>query len=287
LTANHCTVGFPLLSPGQSTATGIVNGVSLSNGGEKPNCIESANEVNSILTLNGLPTTNEFSSHDVPNGIKEAKHLQVHRNCHMSPEDGDRLCVFSAADESTLKRMMQDYKSYYQDNILGHGDRIDKLALTLAARRTSMLWRSFALADPLSDPQENGLAVSKPLRSSSQTGIAFVFTGQGAQYINMGLELLRFPVFKAILVRANGIFADLGCTWSLFGKLLFLNVPASIVLISSTYIEEIERPGNINRPEYSQPLCTTLQIALVELLKCFNINPVVVVGHSSGEIAAA
>ena len=43
----------------------------------------------------------------------------------------------------------------------------------------------------------------------------------------------------------------------------------------------------INRPEFSQPLCTALQIALVELLGTFNVFPDVVVGHSSGEIAAA
>lgn len=43
----------------------------------------------------------------------------------------------------------------------------------------------------------------------------------------------------------------------------------------------------IDRPEYSQPLSTALQIALVELLKTFNIIPKAVVGHSSGEIAAA
>lgn len=37
----------------------------------------------------------------------------------------------------------------------------------------------------------------------------------------------------------------------------------------------------------SQPLCTVLQIALVELLRTFGLVPRAVVGHSSGEIAAA
>lgn len=45
--------------------------------------------------------------------------------------------------------------------------------------------------------------------------------------------------------------------------------------------------SNINNPAYSQPLCTALQIALVDLLRSFNICPSTVVGHSSGEIAAA
>lgn len=43
----------------------------------------------------------------------------------------------------------------------------------------------------------------------------------------------------------------------------------------------------IDRPEFSQPLCTAIQIALVRLLETFNVFPDVIVGHSSGEIAAA
>jgi len=40
-------------------------------------------------------------------------------------------------------------------------------------------------------------------------------------------------------------------------------------------------------PEISQPLCTALQIALIELLASWELYPTRVIGHSSGEIAAA
>ncbi|KAH6648898.1 acyl transferase domain-containing protein [Truncatella angustata] len=50
---------------------------------------------------------------------------------------------------------------------------------------------------------------------------------------------------------------------------------------------ELGQAGHIDRPEYSQPLCTALQIALTELLRSFGIIPSAVVGHSSGEIATA
>jgi acyl transferase domain-containing protein len=39
--------------------------------------------------------------------------------------------------------------------------------------------------------------------------------------------------------------------------------------------------------EYSQPVCTGLQIALINMLASCGVEPKAVVGHSSGEIAAA
>ena len=44
---------------------------------------------------------------------------------------------------------------------------------------------------------------------------------------------------------------------------------------------------NIHKAESSQPLCTALQIGLVALLDSWGLRPHVIVGHSSGEIAAA
>lgn len=41
------------------------------------------------------------------------------------------------------------------------------------------------------------------------------------------------------------------------------------------------------KAEFAQPLCTALQIALVDLLATWSITPSAVVGHSSGELAAA
>ena len=39
--------------------------------------------------------------------------------------------------------------------------------------------------------------------------------------------------------------------------------------------------------EFSQPLCTAIQIALVDTLAALGIQPDAVIGHSSGEIAGA
>jgi malonyl CoA-acyl carrier protein transacylase len=45
--------------------------------------------------------------------------------------------------------------------------------------------------------------------------------------------------------------------------------------------------SNIHTPEVAQPANTALQIALVDLLGSVGVSPAAVVGHSSGEIAAA
>lgn len=48
-----------------------------------------------------------------------------------------------------------------------------------------------------------------------------------------------------------------------------------------------ESASLLNNPEYSQPTCLALQIALTDLLESLHVYPTTVFGHSSGEIAAA
>lgn len=45
--------------------------------------------------------------------------------------------------------------------------------------------------------------------------------------------------------------------------------------------------STINRPLHSQTATTAVQLALVNLVRAWGIFPTAVVGHSSGEIAAA
>ncbi|KAI1485448.1 hypothetical protein F5X96DRAFT_682809 [Biscogniauxia mediterranea] len=178
-----------------------------------------------------------------------------------------RLLVWSAADEKALERTIQGYKTYYKQHIIDSADKVNRLSYTLAARRSRMLWRTFTVVDEESLSKDAGLSTCKPIRTSSEAALAFVFTGQGAQYVDMGVELLRYPVFDRTLQKIDEVYSSLGCTWSIF--------------------DELQNPENIDRPEYSQPLSTAIQIGLVELLKTFGVIPKAVVGHSSGEIAAA
>lgn len=55
-------------------------------------------------------------------------------------------------------------------------------------------------------------------------------------------------------------------------------------------IDELLKPKSeslLNKSEYAQPLCTALQIGIINILKACGITSSAVIGHSSGEIAAA
>ncbi|KAI1653021.1 hypothetical protein F4813DRAFT_400491 [Daldinia decipiens] len=207
------------------------------------------------------------TTNGITNGVTNGHSNGV--NGHLSnghqAESSSRLLVWSASDEKALKRMVGDYQAYYESQVSDNPSKLDDLAFTLANRRSHMLWRAFAVAG--NGSQDAKLTAAKPIRSSTDAGIAFVFTGQGAQYANMGSDLLKYPLFKTTLQQIDEIYQSLGCKWSLF--------------------DELQNKENIDRPEYSQPLSTALQLGLIELLKSFGVVPKAVVGHSSGEIAAA
>ena len=57
-----------------------------------------------------------------------------------------------------------------------------------------------------------------------------------------------------------------------------------MVLVELTKSQEA---SNLDDPALSQPACTALQVALVDITRSWGIFPSAVVGHSSGEIAAA
>ncbi|KAI0857200.1 polyketide synthase [Xylaria cubensis] len=186
------------------------------------------------------------------------------------------LFVWSSHDQDGVLRvrdLLNEYIDKRSERLASPTKRshfLMDLNYTLAMKRTHHGWRSFIIADSRSSLR-NALAL-KPMatRTKSEPRLAFVFTGQGAQWAAMGRELMSYSVFQQSLYEADRYLSKLNCPWSLTFELL-----------------KKKEQSRINRAEFSQPLCTALQVALVDLLFSWGIFPYAITGHSSGEIAAA
>ena len=126
------------------------------------------------------------------------------------------------------------------------------------------------MVESLKDLQNLDKIMCPALKSVPQPTLGFVFTGQGAQWVGMGRELTVFPTFEQSLEKAEHYLLELGCPWRLRDEMF-----------------KAAKHSSIDRPDLSQPICTSIQIGLVDLLRKFGIYPAAVVGHSSGEVAAA
>jgi len=109
------------------------------------------------------------------------------------------------------------------------------------------------------------------IRAANQPKVAFLFTGQGAQFAGMGLDLYRSEaVFRKTIDRCDELLA--GVLASSLRDVMFKLDPTSM---------------KIDQTSYTQPAMFALQWALVELWKSWGIQPSIVLGHSIGELAAA
>lgn len=185
----------------------------------------------------------------------------------------EKLFVFSSADQAGLQRVATSYLEFLEQEStsLSSPSFLSDLAYTLDARRTILDHRSFLVANSETDliKQLRG-GLLKFRRTAKNNNTFFIFSGQGAQWPTMGKELIAFPIYRKSLHKAQATLFNLGSSWSL--------------------TEELFAPdasSRVNSPEFSQPLCTALQLALVDLLESWGVLPKSVVGHSSGEIAAA
>ena len=183
------------------------------------------------------------------------------------------LYIVSANDRDSLLRYSALLAEYIIERpIYLNPDILRSLAFTLGQRRTLLPWK-IAIPATRQDELVRGLKdVSLyPARSVDQPRIGLVFTGQGSQWPRMGTQLFkRYPAYTSAIQDADRILTALGASWSLIAEL-----------------EKTEGDSSIHQPSISQPACAALQIALVDLLHSWGLVTNSVIGHSSGEIAAA
>ncbi|MEU6238186.1 type I polyketide synthase, partial [Kitasatospora sp. NPDC047058] len=154
----------------------------------------------------------------------------------------------------------------------------EDVAWSLAATRSAFEHRAVVVGGgreelvsglgSLVDGVAAGSVVSGVARSGGRT--AFVFAGQGAQWVGMGRELAASsPVFAARLAECEAALAP-HVPWSLSGVLA--GAEGAPVLEAADVV---------------QPVMWAVMVSLAAVWEAAGVTPDAVLGHSQGEIAAA
>lgn len=202
-------------------------------------------------------------------------------HCSSKLEDDLKLLPFSAYSERSLSILIDAIIAYLESH---PSTELGSFAHTLRRRsifpireyvigfsRDQILEQLIRLkAGPKrNEGSQNG---SRTLQAGDAGRILGVFTGQGAQWPTMGRDLIsKSQVFSSSIDHLDDTLRKLPDppSWSLRQQL-----------------QADKHESRCNEAAFSQPLCTAIQVALVDLLRSIGIHFSVIVGHSSGEIAA-
>ncbi|QBD78788.1 acyltransferase domain-containing protein [Ktedonosporobacter rubrisoli] len=186
--------------------------------------------------------------------------------------------TLSAQSEKALRVQAQNYAAF----LAQHPEvSIANASFTANTGRTHFAHRLAITAADAAQLQEQLTAYAQGQSSAnSQYGhihvqgrrkIAFLFTGQGSQYVGMGRELYETqPTFRKALDRCAEILQA------------YLSRPLLSVLYPAP-----NTTSPLDETEYTQPALFALEYALAELWRSWGIEPDIVMGHSVGEYVAA
>ncbi|XP_060638440.2 phthioceranic/hydroxyphthioceranic acid synthase-like [Anolis sagrei] len=179
------------------------------------------------------------------------------------------LFLISAASVNSLKLTMEDMARYLKTR---DTTSLPNLAYTSACRRSHVTYKhrkAFMVSSLQQLEQVLGSGAElEVVPAKKPPQLVFVFSGNGLDVKGAFETLLRSePVFRE---KYNEI------------KAIFQKYPTIDIF---NWMESEQE--DLSRPEFTQPLIFTLQVALVTLLQYWGIRPIAAVGHSVGEVAAA
>lgn len=189
------------------------------------------------------------------------------------------LLPMSAQTAEALTELVHRYLTHLEDE--AYADQtLRTIAATAGCRRAHHEYRLALVSHSRQDTHEKLTAFLGGERGGdviigrrlphARPKLAWIFPGQGSQWLGMGRDLLeQEPVFRATLEacdRAMSAYAD----WSLLDQL-----------------RADEAHTRLHEIDVVQPTLFAIEVALAALWRSWGIEPDVVVGHSMGEIAAA
>ncbi|KAF2015178.1 hypothetical protein BU24DRAFT_372104 [Aaosphaeria arxii CBS 175.79] len=161
-----------------------------------------------------------------------------------------RLFVLSANDKTSTEKVMKNLGVYLEQRPeVFQNDLLSNLAYTLGQRKSLHPWR-IAVSVSTGSELVEALSSGKVIPTKQELEkprIGWIFTGQADKHLR-----------------------SIGAAFSLLEEL-----------------NKEEHTSQVNAAHISQPSCTAVQLALVDLLQSWGIFPLAVAGHSSGEIGAA
>ncbi|MEZ4867754.1 MAG: type I polyketide synthase [Caldilineaceae bacterium] len=119
-----------------------------------------------------------------------------------------------------------------------------------------------------------------PAAGRPKAKIAFLFTGQGSEYLNMGRALYTSqPLFRQIMEQCDAILRP------------YLKRSLLALLYPDQAAAACPEPGHndalIHTTAYTQPALFAVEYALAKVWQAWGIEPQAVLGHSVGEYVAA
>ncbi len=190
--------------------------------------------------------------------------------------------VVSARSEPALRAQADRLREF----VLSKPDlRSKDIALSLAGR-AAFEHRAVVLGEDQQQLLEGLSAVSTGtapvgnvvtgVAPAESGGVAFLFTGQGAQRVDMGRELYyTFDVFKEAFDEACAQLDEL------------LDCALRAIVFGEGERAPSLPVNPLDRTLYTQTSLFALEVALFRLLDAWDVRPDFLVGHSIGELAAA